>query len=71
MAGAVNVSLIGFDGGGHLCARVNVGKMEMQILMAKFLQNYDIEPIDKQPVPNPGVGTKSPASPCRIRYKRK
>ncbi len=64
-------SLIGFGGGAHRCAGVNFAKLEMKIIMAKLLQNYDIELLDANPRPNPGVATKWPERPCRIRYKRK
>ncbi len=71
MEGSKKFSLIGFGGGAHRCAGVNFAKLEMKILMAKMLQNYDIELLDKHPLPNPGVATKWPATPCRIRYQRK
>ncbi len=64
-------SLIGFGGGAHRCAGVNFAKLEMKIIIAKLLQNYDIELLDADPRPNPGVATKWPERPCRIRYKRK
>lgn len=64
-------SLIGFGGGAHRCAGVNFAKLEIKIILAKLLQNYDIELLDKNPQPNPGVETKWPARPCRIRYTRR
>ncbi|CAA0110401.1 Lanosterol 14-alpha demethylase [BD1-7 clade bacterium] len=63
-------SLIGFGGGAHRCAGVNFAKMEIKIIIAKLLLNYDIELIDKDPQPKPGVETKWPESPCRIRFRR-
>jgi len=71
MEGSKKFSLIGFGGGAHRCAGVNFAKLEIKILMAKLLQHYDIELIDKDPKPNPGVATKWPQSPCRIRYRKK
>jgi sterol 14-demethylase len=71
MEGSKKFSLIGFGGGAHRCAGVNFAKLEIKILMAKLLQHYDMELIDRHPVPNPGVGTKWPHRPCRIRYKKK
>lgn len=64
-------SLIGFGGGAHRCAGVNFAKLEIKVLMAKLLRNYNIELLDDSPKPNPGVATKWPASPCRIRYSRR
>ena len=71
MEGSKKFSLIGFGGGAHRCAGVNFAKLEIKIIMAKLLQNYDIELLDKAPKPNPGVETKWPQRPCRIRYTRR
>lgn len=68
---ATAYSLIGFGGGVHRCAGVNFAKLEMKIIMAKLLQNYDITLLDKNPKPKPGTQTKWPESPCRIRYLRR
>jgi sterol 14-demethylase len=64
-------SLIGFGGGAHRCAGVNFAKLEIMIIIAKLLQNYDITLLNKNPKPKAGVETKWPESPCRIRYKKK
>lgn len=69
--GTKTFSLIGFGGGVHRCAGVNFAKLEMKIIAAKLLQNYELTLIDKNPKPMPGVQTKWPQSPCRIRYRRK
>ncbi len=66
----VPFSLIGFGGGVHRCAGVNFAKLEMKIIMAMLLQNYDITLLDKNPIAKKGVETKWPESPCRIRYSR-
>lgn len=63
-------SLIGFGGGAHRCAGVNFATLEMKLIMAKLLQNYDITLLDKNPKPKAGVETKWPESPCRIRYSK-
>jgi len=68
---ATPYSLIGFGGGVHRCAGVNFAKLEMKIITAKLLQNYDITLLDKNPRPKPGTQTKWPDSPCRIRYARR
>ena len=54
----------------HRCAGVNVAKLQMKIITAKLLQNYDITLLDKGPKPKPGTQTKCPESACRIRYVR-
>ena len=69
--GTKTFSLIGFGGGVHRCAGVHFAKLEMKIIAAKLLQNYQLTLIDKNPRPMPGVQTKWPQSPCRIRYQRK
>ena len=69
--GTKKFSLIGFGGGAHRCAGVNFAKLEIKIIMAKLLQNYNLELLDKNPQPNPGVETKWPARPCRIQYSRR
>ena len=63
--------LIGFGGGAHRCAGVNFAKLEIKIILAKLIQNYEITLVDKNPKPKLGVETKWPESPCRIRYKKK
>ena len=68
--GSKTFSLIGFGGGPHRCAGVNFAKLEQKILVAKLLQNYDIELLTKNPKPQPGIDTAWPATPTLIRYKR-
>ena len=68
--GTKKFSLIGFGGGVHRCAGVNFAKMEIKIIIAKLLQNYQIELLDTSVKAKRGVGTKWPQSPCRIRYKK-
>jgi sterol 14-demethylase len=63
-------SLIGFGGGVHRCAGVNFARMEMKVLLAILLQNFDMELIDEvRPVA--GASTYWPAQPCRVRYRRR
>lgn len=71
LEGKKTFSLIGFGGGAHRCVGVNFAKMEIKVLMAKLLQNYDIELVAKNPKPQSGVDTAWPASPCQIRYTRR
>jgi sterol 14-demethylase len=65
------LSLLGFGGGAHRCAGVNFAKLEIKIILAKMMQNYDITLLDKNPKPRAGLETKYPESPCRIRYSRR
>jgi sterol 14alpha-demethylase len=63
-------SLVGFGGGMHRCAGVNFARMEMKVILAVLLQNYDMELVDEVK-PIAGAGTYWPAQPCRVRYKRR
>ena len=63
-------SLIGFGGGMHRCAGVNFARMEMKVVLAVLLQNYDMELIDEVR-PIAGAGTYWPAQPCRVRYRKR
>ena len=63
-------SLIGFGGGMHRCAGVNFARMEMKVLVAVLLQNYDMELLDEVR-PIAGAGTYWPAQPCRVRYRKR
>ena len=63
-------SLVGFGGGVHRCAGVNFARMEMKVVLAVLLQNYDMELLDEVK-PIAGAGTYWPAQPCRVRYKKK
>ncbi|MDX1695610.1 MAG: cytochrome P450, partial [Ketobacteraceae bacterium] len=71
MEGSKTFSLIGFGGGAHRCAGVNFAKLEIKILMARLIQNYDMTLLEEDPRPYSGVGIKWPADPCRIEYKRR
>jgi sterol 14alpha-demethylase len=63
-------SLIGFGGGMHRCAGVNFARMEMKVLLAVLLQNYDMELLDEVK-PISGAATYWPAQPCRVRYSKR
>lgn len=63
-------SLIGFGGGMHRCAGVNFARMEMKVVLATLLQNFDMELIDEVR-PIAGAGTYWPAQPCRVRYRKR
>ncbi|MDX1695117.1 MAG: cytochrome P450, partial [Ketobacteraceae bacterium] len=70
MEGTKTFSLIGFGGGAHRCAGVNFAKLEQKVLVAKLLQNYDIELLSKNPKPQQGIDTAWPESPTLIKYQR-
>jgi sterol 14alpha-demethylase len=63
-------SLVGFGGGMHRCAGVNFARMEMKVILAILLQNYEMELIDEVK-PIAGAGTYWPAQPCRVRYRKR
>jgi sterol 14-demethylase len=63
-------SLVGFGGGMHRCAGVNFARMEMKVILAVLLQNYEMELIDEVK-PIAGAGTYWPAQPCRVRYRKR
>lgn len=63
-------SLVGFGGGVHRCAGVNFARMEMKVILAILLQNYDMELLDEVK-PIAGAGTYWPAQPCRVRYRKR
>ncbi len=63
-------SLVGFGGGMHRCAGVNFARMEMKVIVAILLQNYDMELLDEVR-PISGAGTMWPAQPCRVRYRKR
>ena len=64
-------SLIGFGGGAHRCAGVNFAYQEMKVVITLLLQAFDLELVDPAPRPVAGSHTKWPASPCRVRYRRR
>ena len=71
LEGSKTYSLIGFGGGPHRCAGVNFAKMEIKILVAKLMQNYNMELLTKNPRPQPGIDTAWPESPCNISFTRR
>lgn len=64
------MSLAGFGGGGHRCLGVNFAYLEMNLIVAMLLRDYEMELIDP-PKPVAGMKTRWPASPCRVRYRRR
>ncbi|MEU6152416.1 cytochrome P450 [Actinosynnema sp. NPDC047251] len=64
-------ALIGFGGGLHRCTGVHFAYLEMKLIVATLLRHYDFELLDPDPRPVPGMHTKWPDSPCRVRYARR
>lgn len=64
-------SLIGFGGGAHRCLGVHFAYLEMKVVLTLLLQHYELELVDRDPQPVRGPVTKWPASPARIRYRRR
>jgi sterol 14-demethylase len=63
--------LVGFGGGVHRCLGMHFAYLEMAVVATMLLRHFDLELIDPAPQPVPGQATKWPASPCRVRYRRK
>jgi sterol 14-demethylase len=63
--------LVGFGGGVHRCLGVHFAYLEMTVVLARLLQWFDLELRDAEPQPVAGPKTKWPASPCRVRYRRR
>jgi len=61
--------LIGFGAGVHRCLGVHFAYLEITVVLTRLLQRYDLELIDPDPQPVPGMKTKWPDSPCRVRYR--
>lgn len=63
--------LIGFGGGEHRCPGMDFALLEMKVILSLLLQKFELTLLDLDPQPVPGPRTKWPASPCRIRYRRR
>ena len=64
-------SLIGFGGGVHRCAGVNVARLEMKIGLSLLLGQYELTLLDPAPSAVTGAKTKWPASPGRVQYRHR
>jgi sterol 14-demethylase len=64
-------SLIGFGGGVHRCTGVHFAYLEMKVILGRLLARFDFDLLDGPPQPVPGMRTKWPTSPCRVRYRTK
>jgi sterol 14-demethylase len=63
--------LIGFGGGVHRCLGVHFAYLEMKVILGMLLRDYTFELVDPDPQPVPGLRTKWPQRPCRVRYERR
>jgi sterol 14alpha-demethylase len=63
--------LVGFGGGLHRCLGAQFAYQEIKLTVTRLLQHFDLELLDRHPVPAAGQTTKWPQSPCRVRYRRK
>src|SRR5690606_18156737 len=63
-------ALIGFAGGVHKCAVMNLANMDMTILTALLLQPFDLQPLTPTPAVEHGLGASRP-TPTRLHYRRK
>lgn len=61
--------LIGFGGGMHRCLGMHFAHLEMQVLITRLLQEFDLELIDPDPQPVRGLRSRWPQGPCKVRYR--
>ncbi len=61
--------LIGFGAGVHRCLGVHFAYLEMTVVLTQILRRYDLQLVDPDPQPVPGIKTKWPQTPCRVRYR--
>jgi len=64
-------SLVGFGGGVHRCLGVHFAYLQMKVVVARLLQRFDLELVDRDPQPEPGQKLKWPQSPCRVAYRKR
>jgi cytochrome P450 len=63
--------LISFGAGLHRGPGRDVAREEMKVVLALMLRHLDLELLDADPPPVLGPRAKWPASPCRVRYRRR
>ncbi|MCH7229802.1 cytochrome P450 [Glycomyces sp. L485] len=62
--------LIGFGGGLHRCLGMRFAYLEMTVVLARLLQDYDFELLAPDPQPVTGQGAKWP-EPTKVAYLRR
>lgn len=63
--------LIGFGGGMHRCLGMHFAHLEMQVLITRLLQAFDLELVNPDPQYVRGLRGRWPQSPCRVRYRKR
>lgn len=63
-------SLIGFGGGMHKCTGMNFANTEMMVIVARLLQQFDLELLGEPPGTERGLGANRPTE-TRLRYWRR
>jgi len=63
--------LITFGAGHHRCPGRDFARLEMKVVLSLLLAHLELELVDTEPKPEPGPKVKWPASPCRVRYRRR
>jgi sterol 14-demethylase len=64
-------ALIAFSGGTHRCLGVRFAYLEMQVILTRLLERFDLELVDVDVRAEPGQRLKWPQQPCRVRYAKK
>jgi sterol 14-demethylase len=63
--------LINFGGGLHRCVGMHFATLEIKVITTLLLRHFHLELIDQHPTMVRGANIKWPASPCRVRYRRR
>lgn len=63
-------ALIGFGGGAHKCTGMNFANMEMTVITALLLRQFDLELVTRHPQVQRGLGASRPDRTV-VRYRRK
>ncbi len=64
-------SLIGFGGGKHRCMGKNFAMLQLKAIWTVLLDRFNFSPVTEFPPPNYGSWVTGPATPCRVRYRRR
>ncbi|MGA7932565.1 MAG: cytochrome P450 [Kovacikia sp.] len=64
-------SLIGFGGGSRICIGLAFAKLEMKIVMAHLLRNYEWELLPKQRLEPVIIPTRRPKDGLKVKFRRK
>jgi cytochrome P450 len=64
------LTLIGFGGGPRICLGIAFAKLEMKIVVAQLLRNYQWELLPQQSLDPVRIPTRRPKDGLRVRFKR-